>query len=142
MAIQDSPALAGSGIRRLARPMLGCSGAMLRRRTLALAFAALLGLPLAVGGCASPTLPLPPPETPTITIGEGGLVTLNGNAIPNSIVYGLNQQAEQGVIVKAGGNGAYTMSLKANLGDFVSIWQEVGVDRSPSILLQIVPPKK
>ena len=112
--------------------------ALPRRRSLTLALVGLLAL--AQGGCASPTLPLPPPEPPEITGFSDGQVTLTGTALPDAIVYLLNQNQEVGVIVRANG-GFYQVTLKANLKDVIAVWQEQGIERSPSVLVTVLPPK-
>ena len=127
----------------VARGVLACAGAMALpgRRSLSLALAALLALPLCAGGCASPTLPLPPPEPPETKGFSDGVITLQGSALPSALVYALNQNQEQGVIVKATDAGVYTVSLKADSGNTIAIWQEQGSERSPSILVTARPLK-
>ena len=112
--------------------------ALPRRRSLTLALAVLLALPLSVDGCASPTLPLPPPEPPTITGFADGQLTLTGTALPDALVYALNQNQEVGVILRANG-GFYQLTIKANDFDTIALWQEQGLDRSPSILVTARP---
>lgn len=107
-----------------------------RRRSLGAALLATLALALA--GCASPTLPLPPPEPPeTSTFGEDGTITLKGSAEPEAIVYAFNQTIEVGVIGKASAAGTYLLKLQAAEGHEIAIWQEVGSERSSSILIKV-----
>jgi hypothetical protein len=108
----------------------------LRRRSWCKALLVALGLSLA--GCASPTLPLPPPEPPVVgSFNEDGTVTLQGSAQPEAIVYAFNQTLEVGVIGKASAMGTYVLRIQAAEGHEVAVWQEVGSERSASVLIKI-----
>ncbi|MDW8248166.1 MAG: hypothetical protein RMJ98_02535 [Myxococcales bacterium] len=108
----------------------------LRRRSWCKALLVAFGFSLA--GCASPTLPLPPPEPPVVgSFHEDGTVTLKGSAQPEAIVYAFNQTLEVGVIGKASALGTYILRLQAAEGHEVAVWQEVGSERSAAILIKI-----
>lgn len=107
-----------------------------RRRSWCIGLLALLGASIA--GCASPTLPLPPPEPPETSTFEGdGTITLKGSAQPEAIVYAYNQTLETGVIGKASVLGTYVLRLRAQVGNEITIWQEIGSERSSPILLKV-----
>jgi hypothetical protein len=105
----------------------------------------LASVALAVG-CASPTLPLPPPEEPTIGAGtDADHVKLGvpcGGADPGAIIVVVNtnssvppDQAVSGSLVSA--CGAWDATIYAHTGDFLSITQEIGAQRSPPTLVQV-----
>lgn len=95
----------------------------------------------AVSGCLSPTLPLPPPENPEVSkIDADGYVTLTGSSgsvEAGALVYGFNVRIEQGIIVRATDYGSYKLRLPAEVGDQITIWQEVGTEQSASILVKV-----
>ena len=92
------------------------------------------GLP----SCAAPTLPLPPPVAATSAPLADGTVTVTGEVIEGAFVFCLNERTETGVIVRADPAGSFTLSLPARVDDDLSVWQQVGNDRSPSTFL-VVP---
>jgi hypothetical protein len=90
-------------------------------------------------GCASPTLPLPPPS-----VEQGGKVHLTSvrGAEPNAIIviYNLNpalplDQRVSGA--QADGVGSWDADTIASTGDVLDITQEFGSTRSPPITVQI-----
>jgi len=93
----------------------------------------LLGVALlAVGGCLSPTLPLPPPGDPTVTATDtAGLVRLRGVVEPESHVLAknLNTGLIAGQYTKT---GAYDFTLAAQEGDAISLWYTQGGTDSQS----------
>ena len=89
-------------------------------------------------GCTSPTLPLPPPSSPTESAGtQPGTVVLSGDgAIPGAfiIVRNLDPAANpEGVLTTVGQDGKWSVIVFAVKGDGVQIWQETGGDSSSSI---------
>jgi hypothetical protein len=93
------------------------------RRPLAASSAAVLAL-----ACASPTLPLPPPETPTITLGpDADHVTLTATCnYPehNTDIYIVNENApndKRGGIATADDCGAWHAIVYAHPRDPISI---------------------
>jgi hypothetical protein len=112
------------------------------RRVLAVLFA----LGGALGGCASPTLPLPPPEEPTIGRGPDAdhirLAVPCGTSQPGAliVVYNTNtaippDQSVSGSLVNA--CGAWDTTTYAHTGDVLEITQEIGTERSPPTVIQV-----
>ena len=82
----------------------------------------LLGVALLVGGCLSPTLPLPPPGDPSVTATDtAGLVRLSGTVQPESEVFALNHTTNliRGQYTKS---GAYDFTIEAQERDAISLW--------------------
>lgn len=90
--------------------------------TLAAAIACLVAL---LPGCAAPTLPLPPPTALVEDPPDAeGLVLVTGNARVGAFVACLNDNTEQGVIVRADlDTGDYSLRIPASIGDGLSLWQ-------------------
>jgi hypothetical protein len=107
---------------------------------------AALAASLAISGCLSPTLPLPPPDPPAVTaIDTEGNVTLHGtpgSVDAGSLVNAFNQNTGHGVIERADGVGAYTIVIGASVGDTIALWQEVGNETSSPTLVTIKPQDK
>jgi hypothetical protein len=99
----------------------------------------------ALVACASPTLPLPPPAIPTIdTSTAAGKVhlTSRGGAEPNAIVIIINRNPTLALNsrvfgAQADGYGSWDAEVTASNGDVLEITQEIGTERSPSILVQV-----
>jgi hypothetical protein len=119
---------------------------MARRR---LAVLLLRLAPLVAAGCASPTLPLPPPVEPSIAPGPDAdhvrLAVSCGSADPGAIivVYNTNttvppDQSVGGSLVNA--CGAWDTVIYAHMGDFLEITQEIGTERSPPTIVQVQVP--
>lgn len=96
--------------------------------------------------CASPTLPLPPPETPEVSSGvDTDHVSLSApcnGAEPGAVIVIVNtntavpdDEAVGGAIV--GSCGSWDASMYAHAGDVLEITQEVGTTRSQPLELQI-----
>lgn len=107
-------------------------------------FFLLAAIVAAAVGCASPTLPLPPPSQPEVSLEPGEpQATVAGDATPGALVMILNDDLGTGVIATAGRDGRYVAKvdvkwtdasnakLKANT---LEIWQRVGNGDSPPIL--------
>ena len=112
---------------------------MLRRAWLA-AFACAVAL-----GCTSPTLPLPPPTAPNITVGsEPGtyrLTSLNGSE-PNALIVVVNRNPDLPRSERVTGTisdeqGSWELDVRAQPGDFLDISQESGTVRSPPTTIQV-----
>ena len=100
----------------------------------------LLGAALALGAsaCLSPTLPLPPPGAPEVSaVDKDGNVTLTGTANANAVVFAFDDRTEGGAIATASSAGGYAMKLAAKTGDTIEVWQEVGGDRSASVIVTV-----
>lgn len=99
------------------------------------------GIAAVLVACVSPTLPLPPPALPTISLGQSEqayhLKSERGtiaNALVIAVNRDLNLPAEQrvsGTIADA--NGTWEMDVIGKAGDVLDLSQESGSDRSPSI---------
>lgn len=96
--------------------------------------AMVLWLGLAVlGGCAAPTLPLPPPAALLVSRPDPvtGLVTISGEALPDAFVSAVNVRLESGVIERADDAGRFSVEIAAQAGDSILVWQQVDNDRGP-----------
>lgn len=74
--------------------------------------------------CAAPTLPLPPPSA----LVEGppdadSMVRISGSARESVFVFCLNERTEQGVITRSDESGAYTLQIRAEVDDTLTLWQ-------------------
>lgn len=104
-----------------------------RRAALSLASATLLV------ACTSPTLPLPPPIEPTISLGsEPNTVILRSErgSLPNALIVIVNRneslprnQRVSGTL--ADGQGSWDVEIVASTGDVLDISQETGTTQSP-----------
>jgi hypothetical protein len=97
--------------------------------------------------CTSPTLPLPPPEVPSVTLSPTtGKVHLHSaqGATPNALVIAFNlnpnlPRAERVTGTQADDGGSWDMDVTAGPGDVIEITQETDNTRSPSI--EVTVPK-
>lgn len=107
------------------------------RRALLIALAA--GL---VGGCLSPTLPLPPPGEPVV---EGpdpsGMVTLSGTAPSQALMIGWNLRVNDGDTFQTSGDGAYELVMAGEGGDVIRLFYLRGSETSPSIEVVVPEPE-
>jgi hypothetical protein len=105
-------------------------------------FAALAALALA---CTSPTLPLPPPASPVISVGSEPdtfkLGSIEG-ALPNALIVIVNRNEElppykrvSGTIADA--HGSWTAIVTARVGDLLDITQESGATSSPGTTVTV-----
>jgi hypothetical protein len=92
-----------------------------------------------VSACASPTLPLPPPEAPVQSAGiDADHVTLTascGGAQGDAVIVVLNQNAPPDKAIGgaiASDCGSWDSSVYAHSGDVLSITQDSGGETSPS----------
>lgn len=97
-------------------------------------------------GCASPTLPLPPPMQPDQTAGvDADHVKLSapcGGASGNAVIVVVNtssavpgDQAVSGAVVSS--CGSWDASVFAHKGDLLEITQEIGTERSQPLDYQV-----
>jgi hypothetical protein len=118
------------------------------RRAFALGrFAKVLALTFLLGlACASPTLPLPPPELPTQTLGvDADHITLSagcGSVESDAIVLILNEnpalQGDKAVSGSVASDcGQWDASVFAHTGDVLEITQLSGAMTSPETLLHV-----
>jgi hypothetical protein len=99
-----------------------------------------------VAACASPTLPLPPPEAPTLEAGADAnhlkLVAPCGGAESGAVIVIINTNpalagdlAVNGSLVNA--CGAWDAVVYAHTGDALDITQEFGQTRSPPTVVLV-----
>jgi len=89
-------------------------------------------------GCYSPTLPLPPPVKPDITLTETGAYRLHGGALPNSQVFALNTRSQLLDGQQTGETGIYDFELHdAQVGDVIDLWYQAGTDVSPGTVFEL-----
>lgn len=82
-------------------------------------------------GCLSPTLPLPPPSRPEVTApDEDGNIRITGFVQSRATVFALNQRTDQIVGEVTGADGAYDLSMPAEVGDRISVWQSIHTKES------------
>jgi hypothetical protein len=91
-------------------------------------------------GCASPTLPLPPPSRPDVAGPDGtGTVNLTGGVPSRAQAFALNTRTSVIVGQQTGESGQYDMRLKAEVGDEVEFWYQSGTTDSASVFFVIRP---
>lgn len=112
---------------------------MVSRRTFV--GAALLGV--ALSGCLSPSLPLPPPSEPTTDPSSLGpdYVHLTGHhAEPDSVIIVTNNSAPRdklGVVAQADGYGDWQCDVWGHKGEVLTVTQTIGHQESPPITFVI-----
>ncbi|MBL8610683.1 MAG: hypothetical protein JNL38_25310 [Myxococcales bacterium] len=102
---------------------------------------------VAVGACAAPTLPLPPPTEPEVSAStEAGKVHLSskGGVQPNAIVviYNRNPDVPRDRRVggsQADGEGSWQADVYASPGDYLDVTQEFGATRSGATTIRVPP---
>lgn len=111
---------------------------MRRRSLFHLAFAA--AFTFVGASCLSPTLPLPPPVTESITDAGDGLWTISGRCNDGALVTVFNETQGQGVVIEdRERTGKFVVKLKADLCDLGWASQMVGSDGSPSLSFVVAP---
>lgn len=96
--------------------------------------------------CVSPTLPLPPPETPLVSQGSEPnrfvLTGAKGGALPDAFVIAINQSVAVPRDKRVSGTqadeeGRWRIELFARPGDRIDVTQERGDTRSPTLSIAI-----
>ena len=111
------------------------------RRTMTQALAAfVVAIPM-LGGCDSPTLPLPPPANPQVVLQGSDAVVTGGDssAEPHANIICFDQSTGLGSWTDANDQGAYVLTIPAKAGDALECWQRAGGSSSSSVSL-VVPP--
>jgi len=89
-------------------------------------------------GCYSPTLPLPPPVKPEISLTETGAYHLAGGVLPNAQVTALNERSYVIDGQQADHVGAYSFDLKdGQPGDEIELWYRSANDLSDAALFTL-----
>lgn len=97
----------------------------------------LLGAAL-VASCYSPTLPLPPPVKPEISMTETGAYHLKGGVLPDAQVSALNERTKVIDGQQADHVGAYSFDLKAGQpGDVIELWYRYANDLSTAAVFEL-----
>lgn len=97
---------------------------------------------LTAAGCASRTVPLPPPEVTQVTSPDGdGLVAVTGFALEGASVGVLNEDTQEGVVVPTQGEDCgsrcpFEARLRAKSDDSLRVWQFRGTDNA---IFPVVP---
>lgn len=100
----------------------------------------------AAAACVSPTLPLPPPETPVVLPGvEEGRYVLQGGpgaALPDAIVVAINgnpslDRTKRVTGTQAQTDGSWRMEIYASPGDTIDVTQERSDERSAPVTVRI-----
>jgi hypothetical protein len=105
-----------------------------------------LGLLASFAACLSPTLPLPPPEAPTVEASTDAdyrkLVAGCGGAEPNAIIVIINANTAVANDLAVSGSraddcGAWDALVYAHTGDTLNITQEFGNTESTPTAVQV-----
>jgi hypothetical protein len=96
-------------------------------------FGAVLGL-----GCYSPTLPLPPPLKPEISMTESGAYHLKGGVLPDSQVAALNERTSIIDGQQSDHVGNYSFDLKEGQPyDVIELWYRTANDLSSPVAFEL-----
>ena len=109
-------------------------------RRLALALALVLA-----ASCTSPTLPLPPPALPTVSVGsspDSFRLRSDRGALPNALIVVINRNEtlsrdERVDATLADVEGSWEIGIKGKVGDLVDVSQEDGTARSAPVTVQL-----
>jgi hypothetical protein len=105
-----------------------------------------LGATVVGVACASPTLPLPPPIQPTVSMGSDAdhvkLSSICGGAEGGAIIIVENSNTAVPNDERIGGAvatpcGSWDATVYAHHGDVLNVSQESGTDVSPPVIVQI-----
>jgi hypothetical protein len=89
-------------------------------------------------GCYAPTLPLPPPQKPEITLTESGNFRLRGGIVPDAQIFALNERTGAIDGEQVGRTGVYDFELQAaRSGDLMQLWYQAGTDLSPTTVFTL-----
>ncbi|MFO0665924.1 MAG: hypothetical protein U0174_18380 [Polyangiaceae bacterium] len=106
-------------------------------------------LSIALEACVSPTIPLPPPELPTVSASAAsGYIHLKGakggaRADAIIVVYNRNPSVPRDKRVggaQANAEGAWECDILASNGDVLDISQDVLGERSDSVVVEVKVP--
>jgi hypothetical protein len=95
---------------------------------------------LLAAACLAPTLPLPPPDQPTVQgPDENGVTHLSGRVEDGAWVYAINRSSNRGTF-QATTDGQYDLTLITEIGDAISLWYEVGSETSDRLEFEVRAP--
>ncbi len=98
----------------------------------------LLAAGLLAASCYAPTLPLPPPAKPEVTVTDSGAFRLSGGIEPNAQIFALNERNGHIDGQQVGRSGRYSFELReARGGDLMQLWYQVGTDLSPTTVFML-----
>jgi hypothetical protein len=100
----------------------------------------LVGAALAVAGCLSPTLPLPPPNEPQVSQVSEGVYLLSGGVPPRSEVYAYNARTSFIDGQATDESGKYAFEIQAAPGDSIELWYSKGAKDSQITRFEIPDP--
>jgi hypothetical protein len=91
-------------------------------------------------GCTSPTLPLPPPALPTISVGTDPStfhLRSERGAIPNALIVVVSRNESLARTERVSGTladaqGSWELDVRGHVGDVLDVSQEDGTTRSPA----------
>ena len=96
---------------------------------------------LAVVGCLSPTLPLPPPSRPDVTSPDAaGFVRITGSVQSDAVVFAENLRTGRITGQTTDETGDYDLEIAARVGDRLSIWYTIGTIESPPTDVSVPEP--
>jgi outer membrane biogenesis lipoprotein LolB len=96
---------------------------------------------LLVGACLAPTLPLPPPDHPTVEgPDENGETHLSGRVQTGAAVYALNRSTDSGTFQFTDQTGNYRLTLTTQVGDEILMWYSLGQQQSDQLEFEIRAP--
>jgi hypothetical protein len=99
----------------------------------------LMGGAIALAGCTSRTLPLPPPEVRSVSGPDAdGYVTLKGYALEEASVGVMNDRTMEGVITSTANTECdntcpWEARIRAEIGDPLRVWQFFETDSSRDV---------
>jgi hypothetical protein len=92
-------------------------------------------------GCLAPTLPMPPPDQPTVEgPDESGNTRLTGEVESGAAVYAINRSTNRGTFQITGATGGYDLTITTQVGDGIVMWYTVGGQQSERLEFEIRAP--
>jgi hypothetical protein len=94
-----------------------------------------------LGGCLSPTLPMPPPLSPEITPPDAsGIATVTGRVPAGTTAYVHNIALGLVIGKRTGSTGKYQIQILAREDDQLEIYYMEGLERSQAVVLLVPGP--
>lgn len=94
-----------------------------------------------LGGCLSPTLPLPPPSPPDTIVAtdQQGVYQVKGNVRSNSLVTAFNLDNGLTFGQRTEADGRYDFLVRGSEGDRMELWYSIGTDESNAVSFELEP---